>query len=199
MPSGGLLKHFSKCYSSHVRFAASQKNWPLDPRMFSSLKDRSHESERVAAVVAESGTVQRLRVSPLVSGARPSHMAGNRCGYCVAGGRRPALYPAVLSDFARCFWRSGAHMSFQVPSVTYPRVNSAGEVIHVTRKPFTRRTIKADVWKYHLRQMAASEDPVDYLCRFLPAADQMSRQARDGDGAKSARAQVAVIGQPRGA
>lgn len=75
-------------------------------------------------------------------------------------------------DFARCFWRTGAHMSFQVPSITYLRVNSQGDVIQVTRKPFTRRTIKPDVWKYHLRQMAVSADPVDYLCRFLPAADQ---------------------------
>ncbi len=103
-------------------------------------------------------------------------------------------------EFARCFWRSGAHMSFQVPAVTYPRVNSQGEVIQVTRKPFTRRTIKADVWKYHLRQMAASEDPIDYMCRFLPAADQENRQAQDNQAnAKSVRGQVTVIGQPRGA
>jgi hypothetical protein len=75
-------------------------------------------------------------------------------------------------DFARCFWRSGAHMSFMVPSITYPRVNSQGGVVQVTRKPFTRRTIKPDVWKYHLRQMATADDPVNYLCRFLPAPDQ---------------------------
>ena len=75
-------------------------------------------------------------------------------------------------DFARCFWRTGAHMSFMVPSITYPRVNSQGDVIQVTRKPFTRRTIKPDVWKYHLRQMAAADDPINYLCRFLPAQDQ---------------------------
>ena len=75
-------------------------------------------------------------------------------------------------EFARCFWRSGAHMSFMVPAITYPRVNSQGDVVHVTRKPFTRRTIKPDVWKYHLRQMANSEDPIDYLCRFLPAHHQ---------------------------
>ncbi len=25
-------------------------------------------------------------------------------------------------DFARCFWRTGAQMSFSVPSITYPRV-----------------------------------------------------------------------------
>ena len=64
-------------------------------------------------------------------------------------------------------------MSFMVPGVTYSRVNSQGDVLQVTRKPFTRRTIKPDVWKYHLRQMAAAEDPIDYLCRFLPAHDQL--------------------------
>ena len=77
-------------------------------------------------------------------------------------------------EFARCYWRSGAKMSFTVPTITYPRVTPAGEVVYVTRRPFTRRTIKPDVWKYHLRQMAAAEDPIDYLCRFLPAQDQAS-------------------------
>ena len=75
-------------------------------------------------------------------------------------------------DFARCYWRSGAHMSFMVPSTTYPRITAQGDVVQVTRKPFTRRTIKPDVWKYHLRQMAAADDPIDYVCRFLPAQDQ---------------------------
>jgi hypothetical protein len=28
--------------------------------------------------------------------------------------------------------------------------------------------MKPDVWKYHLRQMAAAEDPFVYLRRFLP-------------------------------
>jgi hypothetical protein len=82
-------------------------------------------------------------------------------------------------DFARCFWRSGAHMSFMVPSITYPRVNGQGEVVQVTRKPFTRRTIKPDVWKYHLRQMADVEDPIEYLCRFLPAQDQARLHAAE--------------------
>ena len=80
-------------------------------------------------------------------------------------------------EFATRFWRSGAQMSFMVPAITYPRVNSSGGVVHVTRKPFTRRTIKPDVWKYHLQKMAASDDPIDYLCRFLPAADQVRLQA----------------------
>jgi hypothetical protein len=76
-------------------------------------------------------------------------------------------------DFARCFFRGGAHMSFLVPSITYALVTALGEVVKVTRKPFTRRTIKPDVWKYHLRQMAVAEDPIDYLCRFLPAIVQI--------------------------
>lgn len=75
-------------------------------------------------------------------------------------------------SFARCFWRTGAQISFMVPSITYPRVNAQGNVVQVTRKPFTRRTIKPDVWRYHLRQMAVADDPIDYLCRFLPAHDQ---------------------------
>jgi hypothetical protein len=75
-------------------------------------------------------------------------------------------------DFARNFWRTGSQISFSVPATSYRRVNSRGEVITVTRKPFTRRSNKPDVWKYHLRQMAAAEDPIVYLCHFLPAADQ---------------------------
>jgi hypothetical protein len=102
-------------------------------------------------------------------------------------------------DFARCFWRSGAHISFVVPSITYPRVNSLGDVIQVTRKPFTRRTIKPDVWKYHLRQMAAADDPIGYLCRFLPASDQIMLQtAEQGPISARARGQLAFIGQKQG-
>ena len=84
------------------------------------------------------------------------------------------FYSLVFShDFARAFWKKGAQMNFIVPSITYSRMNSKGEVETISRKPFTRRTIKADVWKYHLRQMAVADDPIDYLCRFLPAPDQV--------------------------
>jgi hypothetical protein len=79
-------------------------------------------------------------------------------------------------EFASCFWRTGAQISFSVPAMTYPRVNSLGEVVQVTRKPFTRRTVKPNVWKYHLSQMAAAPDPVDYTARFLPAHHQLAIQ-----------------------
>ncbi len=81
-------------------------------------------------------------------------------------------------DFAQCFWRTGGCMSFSVPAITYTRVNGRGEVIQVTRKPFTRRTIKPNVWKYHLRQMAAADDPIAYLYRFLPVQDQVRAGVR---------------------
>jgi hypothetical protein len=83
------------------------------------------------------------------------------------------FYALVFShEFARAFWKKGAQMSFIVPSMTYSRMNGKGEVETISRKPFTRRTIKADVWKYHLRQMAISEDPMRYLKRFLPTHEQ---------------------------
>ncbi|MGB8261346.1 MAG: hypothetical protein WCE75_13385 [Terracidiphilus sp.] len=81
-------------------------------------------------------------------------------------------YALVFShEFARCFWRSGSRIAFSVPGTTYRRVTADGRVMEVTRKPFTRRTNRAEVWKYHLRQMAACEDPLAYLQRFM-AGDQ---------------------------
>jgi hypothetical protein len=91
-------------------------------------------------------------------------------------------------DFAQSFWRTGAQMSFMIPAATYPRVTARGEVMQVTRKPFTRRTIKADVWKYHLRMMAASEDPIAYLTRFLPRQDHEFARATPLPAALAAQA-----------
>ena len=103
---------------------------------------------------------------------RPVWPGAEQATILLAGEGR--YYSLLFShDFAQCFWRTGARISFSVPSITYPRVNSRGEIIQITRKAFTRRTVKPDVWKYHLRQMAAADDPVAYLCRFLPAQDQM--------------------------
>jgi len=96
-------------------------------------------------------------------------------------------YYALLfsHEFARCYWRTGARISFIVPSITYPRINRRGEVVQVTRKPFTRRTMKPDVWRYHLRQMAAADDPINYLRRFLPSLEQAGSSAKITDQAVS--------------
>lgn len=83
------------------------------------------------------------------------------------------FYTLLFShEFAQSFWRAGSRISFSVPETTYSRVNGRGETITVTRKPFTRRSNKPDVWKYHLQQMAAADDPIEYLCRFLPKPSQ---------------------------
>jgi hypothetical protein len=93
-------------------------------------------------------------------------------------GSEGRYYTLVFShDFARSFWRSGAQMSFIVPSVSYPRVTASGDVVQVTRKPYTRRLIKRDAWKYHLRQMALAEDPILYLYRYLPESLQPAKTA----------------------
>jgi hypothetical protein len=106
-----------------------------------------------------------------VANVRPSWPGGEQALTLLAGeGRHCALL--FSHDFARCFWRTGSQIAFSVPSITYPRVNGHGGVVQVTRKAFTRRTIKPEVWKYHLGRMAAADDPVDYLCRFLPAQDR---------------------------
>ncbi|HEX3940713.1 MAG TPA: hypothetical protein VHX11_04435 [Acidobacteriaceae bacterium] len=70
-------------------------------------------------------------------------------------------------DFVRCFWKQGAQISFVVPSGSYTRRDKEGRIVTVYRKAFTRRTVKADVWKYHLREMAAQEEPLRYIRRFL--------------------------------
>jgi hypothetical protein len=87
------------------------------------------------------------------------------------------FYALVFShEFARALWKKGAQMNFIVPASTYSRIDGKGEVMTITRKPFTRRTIKADVWKYHLRQMALSEDPIRYLKRFLPTHEDLNHK-----------------------
>ncbi len=74
------------------------------------------------------------------------------------GGRYYALL--FSHEFARILLADRRAHHFHCSVDHLPRINRQGEVIQVTRKPFTRRTVKPDVWKYHLRQMAATEDPM---------------------------------------
>ena len=84
----------------------------------------------------------------------------------LAQGRR--YYVLLFAhEFARSFWKQGSQISFLVPAASYTRRDKEGRIVTVTRKPFTRRTLKADVWKYHLREMAAQLEPLRYIRRFL--------------------------------
>jgi hypothetical protein len=91
-------------------------------------------------------------------------------------------YYALLfsHEFARAFWNKGAQMTFVVPAASYTRRNAQGEIITVARKAFTRRTIKPDVWRYHLRQMATTEDPLRYIRRFLLIEEDLGRRPTNG-------------------
>ena len=81
-------------------------------------------------------------------------------------GRR--YYALLFShEFARAFWNQGSQISFVVPGATYTRTDKRGHIVTVNRKPFTRRTLKANVWKYHLREMAAHDEPLRYIRKFL--------------------------------
>jgi hypothetical protein len=84
----------------------------------------------------------------------------------LAEGRR--YYSLLFAhEFAHAFWKQGSQISFVVPAATYTRRDKEGRIVTVSRKPFTRRTLKADVWKYHLREMAAHDEPLRYIRRFL--------------------------------
>jgi hypothetical protein len=92
----------------------------------------------------------------------------------LAEGKR--YYALLFShQFVRCFWKQGAQISFIVPSASYTRRDKQGRIVTVTRKAFTRRTIKADVWKYHLREMAVHEEPLRYIRRFLMIEEDLDK------------------------
>ena len=65
-------------------------------------------------------------------------------------------YYALLfsHDFACHFWKAGERITFQVPNQTFTRKMADGSVGTVTRKAYTRRSAREDVWRYHLREMA---------------------------------------------
>lgn len=87
------------------------------------------------------------------------------------GGRYYALL--FSHEFARHFWRPGRQMQFVVPTSEFERLNRRGERIKVTRKAYTRRTMRGNAWEYHLREMAASEEPLRYIRRFLATAEEL--------------------------
>ncbi len=74
-------------------------------------------------------------------------------------------------DFARHFWKAGQQITFQVPTQTFQRRKADGTIGTVTRKGYTRRSAREDVWRYHLRELAVAEEPLRYMRRYLRVAD----------------------------
>jgi hypothetical protein len=84
-------------------------------------------------------------------------------------------YYALLfsHDFAASFWKAGGHITFQVPTQTFTRKMADGRIGVVQRKAFTRRSARENAWLYHLREMAAAEDPLRYMRRYLRVIEEL--------------------------
>lgn len=96
-----------------------------------------------------------------------------------SGGR---YYTLLFShEFARHFWKPGRQMQFVVPTQEFKQLNRNGEEITVVRKAYTRRTMRGNSWEYHLREMAAVEEPLNYIRRFLITEEEIAAQ-RSGVG-----------------
>lgn len=70
-------------------------------------------------------------------------------------------------EFAQAFWLEGSKMSFVVPTSKFTRVRKNGTTMEVERKGHTRRTVLPDAWRFHLKAMAVTEDPLRYIRKFL--------------------------------
>ena len=104
------------------------------------------------------------------------HWAGQQAAIAVlATGQR--YYALLFShEFAQAFWKQGAQIQFVVPTQQFLRLNAKGQRVVVTRKAYTRRTLKANAWKYHLREMAVSDEPLRYIRRFLVTHEELRAQ-----------------------
>ncbi len=88
-------------------------------------------------------------------------------------------YYALLfsHEFAEAFWKSGVKMTYLVPPTSFITQTRNGKIITVERKPYTRRTNRPDNWRYHLREMAAHEEPLRYIRRFVVVAEDLAAVA----------------------
>ena len=84
-------------------------------------------------------------------------------------------YYALLfsHEFASNFWKPGEIMTFQVPTQTFTRRMKDGTIGTVKRKGYTRRSAREDAWLYHLKELAASEEPLRYMRRYLRVEDEL--------------------------
>jgi hypothetical protein len=84
-------------------------------------------------------------------------------------------YYALLfsHEFASSFWKPGTQITFQVPAQSFTRRMADGSIATVTRKSFTRRSTRTDAWLYHLRELAASEDPLRTMRKYLRVEDDL--------------------------
>lgn len=91
-------------------------------------------------------------------------------------------YYALLfsHEFASHFWKAGETMTFQVPTQSFVRKMKDGSLGTVQRKGYTRRSTREDAWLYHLKELAAAEEPLKYIRRYLRVEDELDADAEAG-------------------
>ncbi len=84
-------------------------------------------------------------------------------------------YYALLfsHEFARSFWKAGSEMMLQIPVQTFQRRMADGSIGTVERKGHLRRMVREDAWRFHLKEMAAQEEPLRYVRRFLRVEEEL--------------------------
>lgn len=107
-------------------------------------------------------------------------------------------YALIFShEFAQSFWKPGSEITFDVPARTFERTMPDGSVRTVKRKAFIRRSARPNAWRYHLRQMALSEEPLRHLRKYLRIDDDLQDEAMDANSAiTSAPTKKAAKAQP---
>src|SRR5579875_2963703 len=87
-------------------------------------------------------------------------------------------YYALLfsHEFASCFWKAGSEITFEVPAQSFPSRMPDGSVRTIERKAFIRRSVRRNVWRYHLQHMALAEEPLRYLRKYLHIEDQLEAE-----------------------
>ena len=88
------------------------------------------------------------------------------------------LYYALLfsHEFAKHFWKVGTRITFQVPPQTFTRRMADGRIGIVHRKGFIRRSARENAWLFHLKEMAAAEDPLRYMRRYLLVPEDLDEE-----------------------
>ena len=89
-------------------------------------------------------------------------------------------YYALLfsHEFAQSFWKAGQKITFMVPKHTFQRTRPDGSILTVTRKGYTRRSLRDDAWKYHLKELAMVEEPLRYMRRYLRVEEEMDEEPK---------------------
>ncbi len=97
-------------------------------------------------------------------------------------------YYALLfsHEFAECFWQAGSQITILIPAISYTVRDKEGELVTIHRKAYARRTLKADSWRYHLREMVDFPQPLKYVRRFIVSQEDL-------DEAEQERQQAAHI------